>query len=164
MVPILVATESTRQTGRCPIEPLTPRGLHLRWRYLGLVFLGGVVGTALREGLSLALAPLDVRLTTLGINLLGALLLGLLLEALVRRGLDVGGRRAARLLLGTGLLGGFTTYSALATDSALLLQGQAIGLAIVYALGTVLLGGVATGLGIVIGAALHRRSTLGENG
>ncbi|TFD86050.1 CrcB family protein [Cryobacterium serini] len=153
-----------------------PRAVHLRWRYLGLVFLGGTAGTALRQALGLLLPPVDLAagahlpLTTLGINVLGALLLGLLLEALVRPGPDAGGRRSARLLLGTGLLGGFTTYSALATDSALLLHGGAIGAAIGYALGTVLLGGLATWLGIVLGAALHRRavgggaSARGENG
>ncbi|MDJ0350096.1 CrcB family protein [Cryobacterium sp. PH29-G1] len=150
--------------------------MHLRWRYLGLVFVGGTVGTALREALTLVLPPVDlaagarVPLTTLGINLLGALLLGLLLEALVRRGLDAGGRRTLRLLVGSGLLGGFTTYSSLATDSALLLRGGDIGVAVSYALGTVVLGGLATWLGIVIGAALHRRthggraSAAGENG
>ena len=144
--------------------------MHLNWRYLGLVFLGGTAGTALREVLGLLL-PIDLAagarlpLTTLGINLLGALLLGLLLEALVRRGRDAGGRRTTRLLLGTGLLGGFTTYSALATDSALLLQNGAVGIAVAYALGTVLLGGLATWLGIVLGAALHRQaSARGQNG
>ncbi|MBG6213918.1 MAG: CrcB family protein [Cryobacterium sp.] len=142
--------------------------MHLQWRYLGLVFLGGTVGTALREALGLALPPVDLTmdaglpLTTLGINLLGALLLGLLLEALVRRGHDAGRRRTLRLLLGTGLLGGFTTYSALAIDSALLLRDGAVGIALAYALGTVLLGGLATWLGIVIGAALHQRRRDGQ--
>ncbi|TFB77278.1 CrcB family protein [Cryobacterium glaciale] len=144
--------------------------MHPNWRSLGLVFLGGTLGTALREALGLLLpaglaAGAPVPLTTVGINLLGALLLGLLLEALMRRGRDAGGRRDLRLLLGTGLLGGFTTYSALATDSALLLRDGAIGMALAYALGTVLLGGLATWLGIVVGAALHRRaSARGENG
>ncbi len=134
------------------------------------------MGTALREGLTLVLPPVDLAsgdrlpLTTLGINLLGALLLGLLLEALVRRGPDAGGRRILRLLFGTGLLGGFTTYSALATDSALLLHGGAVAVALAYAFGTVVLGGAATWLGIVMGAALHRRthggraSVAGQNG
>jgi len=127
------------------------------------------VGTALREALSVVLPPIelgsDVHLpvTTVGINLLGALLLGSLLETLVRQGADSGGNRTVRLFLGTGLLGGFTTYSALATHSALLLHGGVIGLALAYALGTVLLGGVATWLGIVAGAARHRRSS-GANG
>lgn len=141
--------------------------MHLRWPYLGLVVLGGAVGTALREGLSLALPAVDLAggrlpLGTVAINLLGALLLGLLLEMLVRRGHDAGGRRAVRLLLGTGLLGGFTTYSALATDSALLMQGGMVAVALAYALGTVLLGGLATLLGIVLGAALHRRTPDGR--
>jgi len=152
-----------------------PRAVHLRWRYLGLVFIGGTVGTGLREGLTLMLPPITLDagarlpLTTMAINLIGALLLGLLLEALVRRGLDVGRRRTVRLLLGTGALGGFTTYSALATDSALLVHSGAVGAALAYALGTVLLGGLATWLGIVMGAALHRRtqggtaSAAGEN-
>ncbi|TFD70476.1 CrcB family protein [Cryobacterium sp. Hb1] len=87
-----------------------------------------------------------------------ALLLGVLLEALARRGTNAGRRRTARLLLGTGLLGGFTTYSALATDSVLLLQDGATGVAIAYGLGSVLFGGVATWLGILIGAALFRRT------
>ncbi|WP_104200210.1 CrcB family protein [Cryobacterium sp. Y29] len=138
--------------------------MHRRWGDLGLIFLGGTVGTALREALTLALPPVDLAagarlpLTTLGINLIGALLLGLLLEALVRRGTDAGRRRTVRLLLGTGLLGGFTTYSALATDSVFLLQGGASGVAIAYGLGSVLFGGVATWLGILTGAALHRRT------
>lgn len=142
--------------------------MHLRWRYLGLVFLGGTVGTALRAALELALPPVDLAsgsrlpLTTLGINLLGALLLGLLLEALGRGGLDADGRRTARVLLGTGLLGGFTTYSALATDSAVLLQGGAVGVALAYMVGTVLFGGLATWLGIVIGTALHRGRNAGD--
>ena len=140
-----------------------------RWPALGLVFLGGAAGTALREALSLLLPPValasgpSLPLTTVGINLLGALLLGVLLEALVRQGVDTGGRRTLRLLLGTGLLGGFTTYSALATDSALLLHGGELGAAVGLALGTVLLGGAATWLGIVIGATGHRR-VLGDNG
>jgi CrcB protein len=121
------------------------------------------VGTALREALGLVFPPIDLvagvrlPLITVGINLLGALLLGLLLEVLLRHGPDAGGRRSLRLLLGTGLLGGFTTYSALATDSAVLLHAGAAGFAVAYALGTVLFGGLATWLGIVIGAALHRR-------
>ena len=142
--------------------------MHLRWRYLGLVFLGGTVGTALRAALALALPPVDLAsgarlpLTTLGINLLGALLLGLLLEALGRGGLDADGRRTARVLLGTGLLGGFTTYSALATDSVVLLQGGAVEVALAYMVGTVLFGGLATWLGIVIGTALYRGRNAGD--
>jgi CrcB protein len=55
------------------------------------------------------------------VNVAGAFALGLLLAALARRGPDRGRRRMLRLLLGTGLLGGFTTYSTLAVDTAGLL-------------------------------------------
>lgn len=50
---------------------------------------------------------------TLSINLLGCLLMGLLAGWLGRNG----GNESARLLLGVGLLGGFTTMSAFALDS-----------------------------------------------
>nr|WP_241732239.1 CrcB family protein [Galbitalea soli] len=99
-----------------------------------------------------------VAVVIVGINLLGALALGVLLEALVRSGPDEGRRRAIRLFVGTGVLGGFTTYSTLAvTTAGLLGEGRAaVGLG--YALGSVILGALATTLGIVIGGAWHRRA------
>src|SRR3712207_1753280 len=90
------------------------------WRYIGLVLLGGTVGTGLREAITL-LTPrvADVPVATVGINVVGAFLLGVLLEHLARSGPDAGRRQDLRLLLGAGGLGGFTTYSALATDTVL---------------------------------------------
>lgn len=143
------------------------RPVHLRWRYVGLVAVGGVFGTAAREALALAL-PLRVPaaggfpLAILLINVGGAFLLGLLLEALTRRGPDSGWRRTLRLLLGTGFLGGFTTYSALAADTALLLGDPVaghVGVAVGYALGSVLAGAIATWAGIAVGAAASRGRT-----
>ena len=89
-------------------------------------------------------------------NLAGAFALGVLLEALVRRGADHGGRRIVRLTLGTGFLGGFTTYSALATDTAALWGAGGASLGTVYAVGSVLVGALATAAGILLAAALHR--------
>jgi len=141
-----------------PAAPRPVRPVHLTWGYLGLVAAGGSVGTALRALLTIAIPPLGhVPVATVGINLLGAFLLGALLESLVRRGPDVGRRRAMRLLLGTGVLGGFTTYSALATDTVLLLARDTLGVALLYALGTVVVGAVATWAGIALAADLHRR-------
>lgn len=134
------------------------RPVHLQWRYLGLVAGGGTVGTALREALSIIVPAVDgVSVIILAINVVGALALGVLLEALVRRGADEGWRRTLRLLLGTGVLGGFTTYSALAADSGALLTNGRTGAAIVYALATVILGAAATFTGITLATFAHRR-------
>ncbi|MBD4267628.1 CrcB family protein, partial [Xanthomonas citri pv. citri] len=68
---------------------------------LGLVFAGGVVGTAVREALSLAFPAIGgVPVTIFAINVVGAFALGMLLEALVRCGPDVGARRSVRLFVG----------------------------------------------------------------
>ncbi|TFB98705.1 CrcB family protein [Cryobacterium adonitolivorans] len=134
------------------------RPVHLRWHHLALVFAGGTVGTALRELLAISVPPVaGVTVSIAAINIVGAFLLGLLLETLARRGPDEGRRRQLRLLLGTGVLGGFTTYSALATDTSLLLADSRLGTALLYALGTVLVGAAASWAGIGASGALHRR-------
>jgi CrcB protein len=134
------------------------RPVHLRWEYLALVLIGGTVGTALRELLSITVPPLaGVAVVTVGINLTGAFLLGTLLEALVGRGPDEGRRRHIRLVVGTGALGGFTTYSALATDTSMLLGDGRVGIAVVYAFGTLLGGAIATWAGISLASAARTR-------
>jgi fluoride exporter len=74
---------------------------------------------------------------------IGAFLLGVLLELLADRGLDTGWSRRIRLGVGTGGLGGFTTYSALATETVVLAATHP-GRAAAYAVGTVIIGGVAS--------------------
>lgn len=126
---------------------------HLRPGPVGLVLLGGTAGTAAREALSLAFPPVNgIPVAIFAVNLTGAFLLGLLLEALIRRGPDRGRRRGLRLLLGTGFMGGFTTYSALAADTALLLGSGSAGAGIAYGLATVALGALATWTGILLGS------------
>ncbi len=128
------------------------RPLHLRPRFIALVAAGGVVGTALREGSTLVFPTPSggFPFIVFAINLLGAFALGALLEFLTRTGPDVGWRRDLRLGVGTGVIGGFTTYSAFAGDTALLIAADSPGLAVLYALGTVSLGAVATSLGILV--------------
>ncbi|WP_371740787.1 CrcB family protein [Frigoribacterium sp. CFBP 13712] len=140
-------------------RPAATRPLHLRWSSLGLVALGGMVGTALREGLALTFAapPGGFPVAILVINLVGSFALGLLLESLVRRGSDEGRRRTARLLVGTGLIGGFTTYSAFAVDVGLLGSGDGLVMALAYAVSSVVLGTLAAGAGIALAGRLHRR-------
>jgi len=113
---------------------------------LGAVFLGGAVGTAIRSLLGDAFAGPSGSWpwTTLAINLTGAFLLGLLLEALVRSGEDTGGRRLARLGIGTGVMGGYTTYSTFMVETTDLPWPTAIG----YVVATVVLGALLAWAGI----------------
>lgn len=136
--------------------------MHLRWRYVGLVALGGTVGTAARYLITEAFPSWhSVPVATLGVNVVGAFALGVLLEALSRRGSDAGLRRAIRLLIGTGFLGGFTTYSSLAVDTDALLRGGQATLALAYAVGTVVLGAGAAVAGILV-ASRRRASGAGR--
>lgn len=136
------------------VEVGRSRPVHQRAGFVLLVALGGVVGTAGREGVALLLPTSDVPWATVVVNLVGAFVLGALLETLLRRGSDDGPRRLVRLGVGTGVLGGFTTYSSLATDTVLL-RGDA-GLALAYAIGTVLLGALATLAGIAAASRVPR--------
>ena len=90
--------------------------VHLRWQALALVALGGAIGTGAREALALTWpAPPDgVPWTIAAINVRGAFVLGVLLEALGRRGPDEGRRRALRLFAGTGVLGSVVAGAAAA--------------------------------------------------
>ena len=136
------------------------RALHLRLGFLALVAAGGVVGTAARIGVTLLVdQSVDATggsfpIAIFAINIVGAFVLGMLLQALTARGPDTGRRRTLRLLLGTGVLGGFTTYSALSSDSAVLLTSGGVALALGYGLATVVLGALASWAGIALGAAL----------
>lgn len=120
---------------------------------LALVFVGGTLGTAAREALTLLMpAGSGLPWAILIANLAGAFALGVLLTALTRGG-DPRIRGSLRLLLGTGFLGGFTTYSALASDTALLFGAGEGALAVAYGVGTVVAGALATVAGILLASA-----------
>ena len=139
-----------------PPPAAAPRSAHLRAGAIALVLVGGTLGTAAREAVSLVLGtPSGFPLGTLAVNLLGAFLLGLLLEALARRGAHEAPLRHLRLLLGTGFMGGFTTYSTLALDGAQMLSAEATAMGLVYLMGSVLAGGIAALAGIAVAAALR---------
>lgn len=133
------------------------RPAHRQWRYIGLVAAGGAAGTALRAAVTLLVPDAGLfPVAVFGINLVGAFALGLLLEALARSGPDEGPRLGARLLAGTGVLGGFTTYSALATATAELTVAGHLATALTYAFGTVVLGAIASVAGIAAGRFASR--------
>lgn len=133
------------------------RPIHLMVRYVAVVAAGGIFGALARYGLGLVLPqPNGWPLSTLLINLMGALALGALLEGLSRQGRDLGGLRMIRLLVGTGFLGAFTTYSTLALDAVHLFRADRAGAALLYLAASLLGGAAATTLGIWIGAWRHR--------
>ncbi len=131
------------------------RPVHLRARFLLLVLAGGTLGTAARQALVLTFPTVGIPWTIFAINIAGAFILGVLLDSLVRCGLSRRRSRTVRLLLGTGFLGGFTTYSALATDTAHLIGDGSPGRGMGYAVLTVVVGAVATWGGIATATAVR---------
>ena len=133
---------------------VTPaRPVHLRWSSVGLVVAGGFIGTLARHLLSIALPEWGGMLWPIFlINVVGAFALAWLLEFLARGGADVGARRAVRLFGGTGVLGGFTTYSTFAVGTDGLFVTGDVWPGVVYAVATVVVGAAASLAGIALGA------------
>jgi len=124
--------------------------LPVRPAWLGVILIGGAVGSALRAWLETTFPPAAGHWpwTTWWINVSGALMLGVLLEVLAVTGPDEGWRRGVRLGVGTGALGGYTTYSTFAVETVQLLQGGAWLVGLGYALGSVLTGVLAAVVGV----------------
>ena len=115
-----------------------------------LVFVGGVVGTALRESIVLATAVVTPdRWAVLAVNLVGAFALGFLVSRLSARA-ENDRRRDVRSLVGVGILGGFTTYSALAVDIAARLADETSG-ALAYGILSLAGGLMSAALGLAAG-------------
>ncbi|MBO6719896.1 MAG: fluoride efflux transporter CrcB [Rhizobiaceae bacterium] len=88
--------------------------------HLLVVAAGGAVGAALRHLANLAalrFAGLTFPWGTLTVNIVGSFLMGVFIEWLARR---VGASAELRLFVATGILGGFTTFSAFSLDVAVL--------------------------------------------
>ncbi len=95
-----------------------------------LVALGGGLGAWLRFVAGRLVGSTAFPYATLSINVLGSLAMGLLAGWLARQGSETEGWR---LLLGVGVLGGFTTFSAFSLEIVTLAQRGAIGVAAAYA-------------------------------
>jgi CrcB protein len=120
-----------------------------------IVFLGGGVGAALRHGVNLVSARwfgTSFPWHTLFENVSGSLVMGLLAAYFALKG---NAAQDWRLFLTTGILGGYTTFSAFSLDAVLLWErGQALAAA-AYVAGSV---GLAI-LGLVAGLAFVRAVT-----
>jgi len=118
------------------------------------VAFGGALGASLRYGVgSVALRLMGPNFPwgTLAVNVMGSLAMGLLVEALALR---FSISPELRVMLVTGFLGGFTTFSAFSLDTANLIERNAYGPAAVYVTGSLVLSVGALFAGLAIGRAI----------
>jgi CrcB protein len=114
-----------------------------------LAALGGALGAALRLLSTVGAARLlgaGFPYGTLFVNVAGSLAMGVAAGLLLERSGDPSGRLAPFLM--TGVLGGFTTFSAFSLDALTLMERGRAGAAVAYAGGSVLLSILALWLGL----------------
>ncbi|MEP9390357.1 fluoride efflux transporter CrcB [Mesorhizobium sp. KR9-304] len=116
--------------------------------HLFLVAVGGAVGASLRHLVNLS----SLRLVgpgfpwgTMAVNIVGSLAMGVFIELLARR---FNASNELRLFVATGILGGFTTFSAFSLDFAVLWERGAALPALAYAIASVVGSIVALFLGL----------------
>lgn len=131
---------------------------HRSWSAVAMVFIGGAVGTVARESLDLATPEALVLYATFVINVVGSFALAVVYAALRARKGTPGFQRRIRLVVGTGFMGGFTTYGSFAVGVAAAASRGSVGDAALYAVGS-LVTGVAAAL---VGRALVERITRGR--
>ena len=146
----------------CHADPVTSPPPLGRARSAGLVLLGGTAGSLARYLLVLATpAPAGLQVLTIGaVNLVGSLLLGLLIGTTSRTAEPT--RTRHRLLLGTGALGGFTTYSTFALQVVEIAHDGAWFLAAFYPAVSVVVGVGAAALGLRLGRRRAARAAGGH--
>ena len=116
-----------------------------------LVFIGGGLGSCLRHAVNVICPRFlgtNFPYHTFIINITGSTIMGLIAGYLAFKGDAV---QSWRLFIMTGILGGYTTFSAFSLDAGLLYERGEIGLAAAYVLGSVVLSiiGLFAGLAIV---------------
>jgi CrcB protein len=109
------------------------------FRNILLVAAGGAVGCALRYIVSLLIQNKNFPYATLAVNIVGCFAIGLILGYFSKEN-DV----QWRLLLATGVCGGFTTFSAFSAETLLLIEQQRLLPALIYISVSVVLGVTAT--------------------
>lgn len=118
------------------------------------IAIGGGAGTLLRAGISY-LYPLAHGFHTVWINIIGSFLLGVLFTRFPAHNEKTIG---LRLMLGTGLLGGFTTMSTFSLDVAKLISAHTWGIAGIVITASVIGGLLAAASGVWLGSRMK-----GEN-
>lgn len=118
------------------------------------VALGGAIGSVARYAVNVGVGKSlgsAFPWHTVIVNVVGCFAMGVLIELMARK-LNVG--QEARAFLTTGILGGFTTFSAFSLDFALLVERKTYGLAGLYAAGSVILSLAAVFAGLSLVRAL----------
>jgi CrcB protein len=112
-----------------------------------MVVLAGAVGTAARYGIGLVVGPRGFPWATLGINVTGSFLIGLILT------MGALGRLSPQTTtaLAVGFLGAFTTYSTFSWETLVLGRTNQVVLAVLYVLASVVLGWLAAAAGYRLG-------------
>ena len=117
------------------------------------VALGGALGAVLRYltgiGVLRVFGATPMPLGVLAVNVLGSLLAGLFVAFAAQRGV-----MHLSPLIVTGVLGGFTTFSAFSLEAVALYERGALGLATIYVLANVILSLAALMLGLALGRSL----------
>lgn len=120
--------------------------------HLLAVGIGGLIGSV---GRYLASRSIDEKVTslfpfgTLAVNIIGSLILGFLYGLTLKR-IDLA--EHWRLFIGTGICGGFTTFSAFALENFTLLHQKPV-VAVIYIASTLIIGLIAVALGVFLGRA-----------
>lgn len=125
------------------------------WARRGAVFAGGLAGTGLRAAVAAAFGsePAAWPWATFLANLSGALLLGFLVGWAVRRG---GAPHLTLSLLGTGLLGSYTTFSTLTIEVVRIADAGDVVIAAGYGVTSVVAGLAAAALGHALARPIGR--------
>ncbi|MFG6501891.1 fluoride efflux transporter FluC [Microbacterium sp. P05] len=127
------------------------------WWAILAVFLGGALGTVTRESLDLLTPTPQLPYTTFAINIVGSFTLAVVYTVLVVRSTTPSIARAVRLFVGTGLLGGFTTYGSFTVAVAVAASRSSYFHAALYAAASIVVGVAAALLGRWVVERVHRR-------
>ena len=128
-----------------------------------LVFCGGALGTLLRYLIDAASVRVsDFALDIFIINVVGAFILAALVGYITGAGEPTRNQLKLRLFVGTGTMGGFTTYSTLAVETAHNIGDGRWANALVYSLGTLLVGALLSVAGLLAGRRAVRARRIGR--
>lgn len=122
----------------------------MNFNHLLLAAFGGAIGSALR----FSAGAFVMRFTgsgwpwgTYAVNLIGSLIMGLMIGWFAQRG---SGTSSAQIFVATGILGGFTTFSAFSLETARMVEARAYSHAALYAGSSVILGVLMVFAGLII--------------